>query len=113
MKNIKPVGDAPPCTNDTALETYFNSQATKQAIHVDLDIDWTLCNEELGYQTQTDDVSKYILHALDTVRQIPRKKILTPQFRSPIPESCFLPVMLIWPVISLVVKILLKLSDCQ
>jgi len=67
MENIKPVGDAPPCTNDTALEVYFNSKATKEAIHVDLDIDWTLCNEELGYQTQTDDVSKYILHALDTV----------------------------------------------
>ena len=70
MDNIKPVGDAPPCTNDTALEVYFNSKATKEAIHVDSDIEWTLCNEKLGYQTQTDDVSKYIMHALDTVKSI-------------------------------------------
>ena len=109
MKNIKPLGDAPPCTNDTALETYFNSQATKQAIHVDLDIDWTLCNEELGYQTQTDDVSKYIMHALDTVIPTLEKQLLTTQIRSPIPEFYSLPGMLTWPVTSSVVKILSKL----
>ena len=33
--------DAPPCTNDTALEVYFNSKKTKEALHVKEDISWT------------------------------------------------------------------------
>ena len=62
--------DAPPCTNDTALEVYFNSMKTKEALHVNQEITWTLCNEDLDYQTQVQDVSQYIMHALNTVNSI-------------------------------------------
>jgi len=62
---MRSLHSAPPCTNDTAMETYFNNPDVKRALHVDLDKEWTLCNEELGYETQVQDVSEYIKHALD------------------------------------------------
>ena len=49
---MKSLHSAPPCTNDTAMETYFNSPEVKKALHVDMDKEWTLCNEDLGYETQ-------------------------------------------------------------
>ena len=70
VKNMGALQDAPPCTNDTALEVYFNSKKTKEALHVKEDITWTLCNEGLDYQTQVQDVSEYIKHALDTVSNV-------------------------------------------
>lgn len=70
---LKPMFDAPPCTNDTALETYMNSKKVKAAIHVDDSITWTLCNEDLGYETLVDDVTEYIQHALN---QVPDSRIM-------------------------------------
>ena len=78
MDNLnRKVGDAPPCTNDTALEVYFNSKKTKEAIHVNQDITWTLCNEELGYETQVQDVTQYIMHALNTVSTVCFQMLVT------------------------------------
>ena len=67
-QTVKPLFDGPPCTNDTALETYMNSNAVKEAIHVDTNIKWVLCNEDLNYQTLVDDVTEYIQHAMDKVQ---------------------------------------------
>jgi len=55
----------PTCTNGTALTDYFNSAAVKSAIHVDSSITWTLCADNLNYQTTVQDVSQYLHHALN------------------------------------------------
>ena len=52
----------------------------KKALHVDPNKEWTLCNEELGYQTQVQDVSQYIHHALDTGKG--RKLIFVTNYHS-------------------------------
>ena len=49
--SFTPRFDGPPCTDDNALETYFNTAAVKSALHVDSDINWVLCAEDLDYQT--------------------------------------------------------------
>jgi len=67
LKSLKPIFDGPPCTNGTALESYMNSMKVKEAIHVDKSIKWVLCAEDLNYQTQVDDVTDYVMHALNTV----------------------------------------------
>lgn len=65
--SFTPRYDGPPCTDDNALETYFNTAAVKSALHVDSSIDWVLCAEDLNYQTTVQDVSQYIEHAMNTV----------------------------------------------
>jgi len=67
-QTVKPLFDGPPCTNDTALHTYMNNVAVKQAIHVDTSIEWVLCNENLNYQILVNDVTEYIQHAMNQVR---------------------------------------------
>jgi len=67
MDYQKPRFDGPPCTNDTALESYMNSKKVKDAIHVDPSINWVLCADDLDYKTLVQDVSSYLHHALDTV----------------------------------------------
>lgn len=37
----------------------------KSAIHVDSSITWTLCADNLNYQTTVQDVSQYLHHALN------------------------------------------------
>lgn len=65
--SFTPRYDGPPCTDDNALETYFNTAAVKSALHVDPSIEWVLCAEDLNYQTTVQDVSQYIEHAMNTV----------------------------------------------
>ena len=71
----------PTCTNGTALTDYFNTPAVKvllgimfvqlnvdqDAIHVDGSVEWTLCADDLNYETQVQDVTEYIMHALNQV----------------------------------------------
>ena len=45
----------------------MNNPKVKSAIHVDTTIQWTLCNEDLDYVTQVDDVTEYIQHAMNKV----------------------------------------------
>jgi len=70
---VKPMFDAPPCTNGTALASYMNSKKVKESIHVDLNIKWELCADDLNYETQVDDVTEYIQHALN---QVPDSRIM-------------------------------------
>ncbi len=49
--SFTPRYDGPPCTDDNALETYFNTAAVKSALHVDPSIQWVLCAEDLNYLT--------------------------------------------------------------
>ena len=39
----------------------------KDAIHVDQDVVWTLCADGLNYETQVQDVTEYIMHAMHQV----------------------------------------------
>ena len=56
--SFTPRYDGPPCTDDNALETYFNTAAVKSALHVDSSIDWVLCAEDLNYQTTVQVMSR-------------------------------------------------------
>lgn len=64
---LTPMFDGPPCTDSNAMESYLNTKKVKDAIHVRDDIKWVLCADDLNYVTVVDDVSEYILHALNQV----------------------------------------------
>ena len=67
--SFTPRYDGPPCTDDNALETYFNTAAVKSALHVDSSIDWVLCAEDLNYQT-TVQVGTLSLFFIKIVRRM-------------------------------------------
>lgn len=71
--SFTPRFDGPPCTDDNALETYFNTAAVKSAIHVDKDITWVLCAADLNYTTTVQDVSQYIEH---TWSKVPDSRVM-------------------------------------
>jgi len=37
-------GDAPPCVDAKGPTKFFNTEHVKKALHVDTDVDWSMCN---------------------------------------------------------------------
>lgn len=53
---------SPPCTNDTNIDTYMNSDAVKKALHIAPDLPkWTLCSDEVsaGYNREFQTMAKF------------------------------------------------------
>jgi len=53
---------SPPCTNDTNIETYMNSDVVKKALHIASDLPrWELCSDEVsaGYSREFQTMVKF------------------------------------------------------
>ena len=61
--DIRKVDLTPPVIFNLKCSSY--SSLWKSAIHVDSSITWTLCADNLNYQTTVQDVSQYLHHALN------------------------------------------------
>jgi len=50
------LGISPPCINSDKATTYLNMPSVQKAIHVQQGINWTICTEDINYNSNTNSV---------------------------------------------------------